>query len=121
MILFGISNCDTVRKARKFLENQPIEFTFHDFRKDGLQSSDIENWLAFVSFDDIVNKRSTSWRALEETQKTLLSAQTPTTEALNLLCANPTLIKRPVLQGQDKVLLGFKEADYQQCIEKSIG
>lgn len=116
MILFGISNCDTVRKAKKFLENAQIDYQFHDFRKDGLTPSHIEKWLKTVSMSDLVNKRSTAWRTLDEEQKALLSSDDDTLEALELLCKIPTLIKRPLLEKCDQILLGFKESDYQNLL-----
>lgn len=116
MNLYGISNCDTVRKARKYLESQQVDFDFIDFRKDGLHKETIQQWLANADFSQLVNKRSTSWRALDEQQKTLLTAETASDAAISLLIEQPTLIKRPVLQQDDIVLFGFKETDYQQII-----
>lgn len=113
MILYGISNCDTVRKAKKYLENQHADFQFHDFRKDGLTPAHIQQWLNSVSFADIVNKRSTSWRSLDEEAKNTLSSEVASDDALDILSRQPTLIKRPVLQVADKVFIGFKESDYQ--------
>jgi len=116
MKIYGISNCDTVRKARKFLENKQCDFEFIDFRKDGLSIETVQEWLKFADFSVVVNKRSTSWRGLDDSQKALLSFDTATDDALALLVEQPTLIKRPVLQTGDTVLFGFKEAEYQQII-----
>ncbi len=112
MILYGIPNCDTVRKARKFLETSQVHYQFHDFRKDGLTLEVIENWLKHQSIDTIVNKRSTAWKQLDETQKQqLMDAQ-----QLELLSEIPTLIKRPVLQTDTKLLFGFNPSEYENLI-----
>lgn len=109
MILYGIPNCDSVRKARKFLDNQQINYHFHDFKKDGLSMETIQNWLQFQPIDVLVNKRSTSWKQLNEDQKNSLLNQTD----LGLLCEMPTLIKRPVLKTENQLLVGFKQDEYQ--------
>jgi len=116
MILFGISNCDTVRKAKKYLESQSLSFEFHDFRKNGLDAETVTHWLNKVDSKSLVNKRSTSWRALDDSQKALLSSDQLSAEAVQILLAQPTLIKRPVLQTDNQVLLGFKEADYIKAL-----
>ncbi|MDX1348262.1 MAG: arsenate reductase [Thiomicrorhabdus chilensis] len=109
MILYGIPNCDSVRKARKFLDNQQINYHFHDFKKDGLSLETIQNWLQHQPIEVLVNKRSTSWKQLNEDQKDNLMNQSD----FSLLCEMPTLIKRPVLQTDDHILVGFKLDEYQ--------
>lgn len=110
MILYGIPNCDTVRKARKFLENNHLDYQFHDFKKDGLSIETIENWLQTQPIEVLVNKRSTSWKQLTDLQKEQLMSQ----EDLTVLTELPTLIKRPVLQRETVLMVGFKEADYKE-------
>lgn len=106
--LYGITNCDTVRKARKWLDANNIEFQFVDFRKSEFNTSAVESWLTLVSFDEIVNQRSKAWKALSAEQQTQLMQD----QALSALVATPTLIKRPLLQTDTQILLGFKEAEY---------
>lgn len=108
--LFGISNCDTVRKAKKWLETNQIDFEYIDFRKDQFSKEDIEAWLKKISFEDIVNQRSQAWKALTEEQKHDLIEN----KQFALLLDTPTLIKRPVLQTPEAILFGFKEAQYQE-------
>lgn len=108
MILYGIKNCDTVKKARRWLEANDIAYTFHDFRGDGLEQAIIEAWLQQVSWETLLNKRGTTWRKLEDPRKDQLDE----TVAVELMLANPTLIKRPVVTVNDDCLVGFKEADY---------
>ena len=112
MILYGISNCDTVRKARKWLSERNVDHQYHDFRKDGLDQQTVKNWLDSVGMDVLLNKRGTTWRKLPEEEKTDLSDQ----RLIQLLVDNPTLIKRPVLITDQQILVGFKEADYLSLI-----
>ena len=108
MILYGIKNCDTVKKARRWLEANDVAYTFHDFRADGLNQSTIETWLKKVSWEILLNKRGTTWRKLKDPRKEQLDE----TLAVELMLANPTLIKRPVMTRNDDCVVGFKEADY---------
>lgn len=112
MILYGIPNCDTVRKARKFLESNQIDFQFQDFRKTPLTIDTLQAWLKHQPMNVIVNKRSTGWKQLDETQQTaLMNAQ-----QLALLIDIPTLIKRPVLQTKNQVLFGFNVKEYEKLL-----
>ena len=108
--LYGIPNCDTVKKARTWLETNQIEHTFHDFRKDGLTAEKVASWIEQKSWETIINKRSTSWRALSDDAKTNMDASRAIKEATK----QPTLIKRPVLEGVDELLVGFKDAEYSE-------
>ena len=103
--LYGIANCDTVRKAKKWLETHNLAYQFHDFRKDGLDQKTIETWLQKVDLNTLVNKRSTTWKQLSDEEKTALMEQ----GQIEILLQHPTLIKRPVLVKDDQILVGFKE------------
>lgn len=107
--LYGIKNCDTVKKAQKFLQASNVEFAFHDFREQGLSAEKIEQWLDALGVEQVINKRSTTWKQLSTEQRESLNRQT----AVDLCLANPTLIKRPVLEAGDRTLIGFNQADYQ--------
>ena len=109
LTLFGIKNCDTVRKARKWLEANQLEVAFHDFREDGLSTEQIEQWVTAVGWEALFNKRSTSFRNLTDTEKSDLNQN----KAIALMALYPTLIKRPVLVSNGQVQVGFKEADYR--------
>jgi len=112
MILYGISNCDTVRKARKFLEANNVNFQFHDFRKDGFTLETFNQWLTLQPLDVLINKRSTSWKQLTDEQKQGLTSGTDLSPLLEM----PTLIKRPILHIDKQLLVGFKESDYQALV-----
>lgn len=115
IILYGIPNCDTVRKARKFLDAQQVDYQFYDFRKNSLTEDILQDWQQRQPMEVIVNKRSTGWKQLSDEQKQQLMAG----DNLPLLAEIPTLIKRPVLQTDNALLFGFKEADYQKAIQKT--
>jgi len=107
--LYGISNCDTVRKARKWLEARGVAFEFHDFRKQGLGADKVEHWCNRVGLDKVLNKRGTTWRQLPDEVK----ATTDAAALQVLMVEQPTLIKRPVLELDDgRVEVGFKDTDY---------
>ncbi|MCC5856333.1 MAG: arsenate reductase [Idiomarina sp.] len=106
--VFGIKNCDTVKKALRWLEKHQIEHHFHDFRVEPVPASTLEQWLNIVGKERLVNTRSTTWRNLPEEDKGEL---TPA-RTIHLLQANPTLMKRPVLVHANGIDVGFSESAY---------
>ncbi|REL29398.1 ArsC family reductase [Thalassotalea euphylliae] len=102
--LYGIPNCDTVKKARKWLAEQNIEHDFHDFRKDGLSDELLTSLLEKATWEQLLNKRSTSFRNLADDIKNNLNEAT----AKAAMLAEPTLIKRPVTLINEQVVVGFK-------------
>ncbi|MEX1200895.1 MAG: ArsC family reductase [Methylophaga sp.] len=109
MIVFGIKNCDTVKKALRWLDAHDAAYRFHDFRKDGLQRQNLENWLQSVDWEILLNKRSTTWRKLDDPRKSQLDKST----AVDLMLENPTLIQRPVVCDETGCHVGFNEQEYQ--------
>ena len=101
LTVYGIKQCDTCRKALKWLEGR-VSHRFHDLRVDGLEREMVDAWLASDFSDRLVNKRSTTWRQLSEAERDAAGD-----ELVNLLLANPTLIKRPVFVDGDVVAVGF--------------
>jgi Spx/MgsR family transcriptional regulator len=110
LTLYGIKNCDTVKKARRWLEDHGVEYQFHDFRQDGLDKKQLTSWIETLGWETILNKRSTTWRNLSDKDKDISSNQ----QANKLLLANPTLIKRPISQNNKNLLVGFKESEYKK-------
>ncbi len=106
--LYGIKNCDTVKKARKWLEQNKVDYTFHDFREDGMGSVPLADWLGEFGWEQVLNRRSTSWRELSDAQKNGLD----NASAEALANTTPTLIKRPVMTRGSDTLFGFKADDY---------
>ncbi len=110
LTLYGIKNCDTVKKARRWLEDHGVEYQFHDFRQDGLDKAQLTGWLEQLGWEAILNKRSTTWRNLSDKDKAISTNQ----QAGKLLLANPTLIKRPVVEKNKTLLVGFKESEFKK-------
>ncbi len=110
VVLYGIKNCDTVKKARYWLEAHKIEYTFHDFRADGLNEDVLKDFLKHVDWEILLNKRGTTWRKLPDKQKNEIDSQ----KALELMNDNLTLIKRPVLAHGKNYFVGFAETDYEK-------
>lgn len=106
--LYGIKNCDTVKKARTWLEQHKVDYRFHDFRADGLTTAQVSSWIAEIGLESLINKRSTTWKELDETTKANFSEAT----APAIVSANPTLIKRPLLDTGKQKHVGFKDAEY---------
>ncbi len=106
--LYGIKNCDTVRKACKWLDANGVEYHFHDMRKDGLTASKIKSWASQVDWERLLNRRGLTWRKLSDDDKTDINKP----RAIKLMVAEPTLIKRPVIENGDTVMVGFDEKKY---------
>jgi Spx/MgsR family transcriptional regulator len=115
MMLYGIKNCDTIKKARRYLEQAGVDYQFHDYRQDGLDPTLLAEFAAKLGWQQLLNTRGTTWRALSKADKTDLNEQ----KALSLMLAQPALIKRPVLVNAEHYLLGFTEQSYQTFIKQS--
>jgi arsenate reductase (glutaredoxin) len=113
--LYGIPNCDTVKKARTWLENNGIDYTFHDFKKAGLTADLAEGWLKQVEWNVIVNRKGTTWRALSDERKTAVA---DAKSAAELMLESPSVIKRPVLSYNGSTHIGFSDVLYQQIFNK---
>lgn len=107
--LYGIKNCDTVKKARKWLDANSVPYTFHDFRVDGIDKTLINNFLKQIDLEVLINKRGTTWRKLSDEEKEIKNK----TQAVTLMIENPTIIKRPVLDANKKYFVGFKDDNYK--------
>tara|TARA_R110001592_G_scaffold363323_1_gene683974 strand:- start:70750 stop:71106 length:357 start_codon:yes stop_codon:yes gene_type:complete len=112
--LYGIKNCDTVKKARKWLDTHGIEYQFHDFREDGLDREAVVGWLDELGWETLVNKRSTSWKALDAASRESMNDGT----ALLAIIDQPTLIKRPLLDTGHERHTGFSTANYQKIFNQ---
>ncbi|WP_066014390.1 ArsC family reductase [Endozoicomonas atrinae] len=106
--LYGIPNCDTIKKARRWLEGSGVEYRFHDYRKDGLQKDMLEQWAAELGWEELLNRRGTTWRKLPEEEKSAINAE----RAITLMLEQPAMIKRPLLDTGSQKLLGFSEEQY---------
>ncbi|MDQ2820905.1 MAG: ArsC family reductase [Pseudomonadota bacterium] len=102
--LYGIPNCNTVKKARTWLADNHIDFTFHDFKKQGLDRATAAAWLDARDWEVLINRKGTTWRNLSDEQKATV---TDKASALELMLATTSVIKRPVLQGAGALQVGF--------------
>jgi Spx/MgsR family transcriptional regulator len=104
--LYGIPNCDTVKRARAWLDEQGVAYTFHDFKKQGVPEAELDQWLKEPGWEALVNRRGTTWRKLDEAER---NAVIDAASARAVLLANPSLIKRPVVNWGAKtgVTTGF--------------
>ena len=115
--VFGIENCDQVRKARAWLRRYGINAQFHDFRRAGLTAQMLERWLTHLPWDALLNRRGLTWRKLDAQARAQITDQT---SAMTAMLAEPTLIKRPVIEAGDRLIVGFSEAVLQATFPAEI-
>ena len=115
MTIYGIKNCNTVKSALEWLKENKIEFEFHDYKKSGITEAKLKEWSKQVGWESLVNKRGTTWRQLDETfQKKVTNEKS----AIALMIEKTSVIKRPLIEDNGKVLLlGFDEMEYKQTLK----
>lgn len=111
--IYGIPNCDTVKKARRWLENEGIDYQFHDFKRQGIATEQINEWLKSVDVNLLVNKRSTTWKQLDDAAK----KEAIEGDTAAIIVNYPTLVKRPVLAHGPLIEVGFKAERYDQLFK----
>ncbi|PMH41057.1 arsenate reductase [Vibrio sp. 10N.286.49.B3] len=109
IIMYGIPNCDTIKKAKKWLQDNEIDFEFHDYRKQGISEEMVRTFCHQLGWEQVLNKRGTTYRKLSQEQKDSLDEAT----AIALLVEQPAMIKRPILLSNDRYIIGFKADLYQ--------
>ena len=112
--VFGITQCDTVKKACRWLDQHGTTYVFHDFRVDGLKPEQVATWLATVGAEKLINKRSTTFRQLDEPTKTKLES-----DPVAVLLQHPTLIKRPVVEHNGAMSAGFSDTQFTQIFTRT--
>ena len=112
IILYGIPNCDTVKKARTWLEAKGIGYDFHDYKKQGADAAKIADWVEQAGWEVVLNRRGTTFRKLPDADKEGLDAS----KAVKVMAANPSCIKRPVVEHPGGLLVGFKEEEWQSAL-----
>lgn len=110
--IYGLKNCDTCRKARKWLDAEGLQHHYKDARTDALESKTIARWIAVVGWEALLNRRGTTWRTLSDRDKHAVDQD----KALALMLEHPALIKRPVFEINGTVLVGFKD-DVQEALK----
>jgi arsenate reductase len=113
--LFGIPNCDTVKKARTWLDQHGLAYVFHDFKKAGIERGRLEAWVAEHGWPTVLNRAGTTFRALPDADKADLDGE----KAVSLMLAQPSMIKRPVLDLGRRTLVGFKADLYAAAFSQS--
>ncbi len=115
-ILYGLKNCDSCRKALKWMTGQGIAHRFHDIRSHGLGADRIKSWTGVLGWEAVLNRRSTTWRQIPESARNDLDESS----AVALMAANPTLVKRPVIETANATLVGFTK-DTEAALTKAAG
>ncbi len=110
--IYGIPNCDTMKKARKWLEKNNLEYEFHDYKKLGVPDKNLKLWVKSAGWKSILNKRGTTWRKLDDNIKDNINENS----VIQVMLKNPSTIKRPVLESDNILLVGFKEDEYKNLI-----
>lgn len=112
IIIYGIKNCDTMKKARKWLDGRGVEYSFHDYKKEGVTPAQLKKWSKAVGWEKLLNKAGTTFRKLPDAQKADLNEA----KAIALMVEQPSMIKRPVLDMGEGYLVGFKDLEYQKAL-----
>ena len=110
--LYGIPNCDTVKKARAWLDGQGIAYAFHDYKKQGADPAQLARWVGDAGWEKVLNRVGTTFRKLPEEDKQGLDAG----KAIALMAANPSAIKRPIVKHSGGLLVGFKPEEWERAL-----
>jgi len=110
--VYGIPNCDTVKKSRNWLDHHGIAYTFHDYKKQGTDADQITRWVEQTGWEPLLNRRGTTFRALPESEKSDIDAA----KAVEIMTAHPSCIKRPVVEHAGGLLVGFDGKAWEQTL-----
>jgi arsenate reductase len=112
--VYGIPNCDSTRKAMKWLNRKKIVFSFHDYKQDGISKQKLEAWCNKTGWEIILNKRSTTWREIPEAEQKKVTGQS---SAILVMIKNNSIIKRPVIENGIDLIVGFNEEQYNKQLK----
>lgn len=115
--VYGIKNCDTMKKARTWLDSQGVKYEFHDYKVAGIDADVLKRWIGQVGWEVLLNRAGTTFRKLPEDRKTGLDER----KAIALMVAQPSMIKRPVLEKGKRLLVGFDPANYKKELAPGQG
>lgn len=110
--VYGIANCDTMKKAMTWLKENDIPFEFHDYKKKGIDKEKVQEWLTQKPWDVLINRAGTTWKKLSEEEKA-----TDAETATELMLSKPSMIKRPIIEGDNIVMMGFNSDNYQEVFK----
>ena len=111
--IYGIKNCDTMKKARTWLEGQGVAYRFHDYKTDGIDKAHLDAWCQALGWEKVLNRAGTTFRALPDADKANLDAA----KAVALMLQQPSMIKRPILETGKQILAGFKPEEYAAAVK----
>jgi arsenate reductase len=116
--LYGIPNCDTVKAARRWLDSAQVPYEFHDFKKAGVPPAELDKWMARLGWERLLNKQSSTWRKLDESTR---DKSKTSAGAKALMLEQPTLIKRPVVDADGELSLGFDPSSFEMRFNTPLG
>ena len=114
--IYGIKNCDTMKKAFQWLDVHKVQYVFHDYKKDGADAMLIKRAIKVEGWENVLNRKGMTWRGVSEKIKNEMNE----VMALKIALENPTIIRRPVLISEDKILLGFNEKEYVSLLHPGV-
>lgn len=115
MKVYGIKNCDTVKKSLNWLKENNILFDFHDYKKEGISENKLREWSKQVGWENLINRRGTTWRKLDETTKEKVIDET---HAIDIMLSNTSVIKRPIIEKSGSpIIVGYDEEQYKNTIK----
>jgi len=109
VIMYGIPNCDTIKKAKKWLEANGIDYEFHNYKKEGITKSKLKEWCKQTDWEILLNRRGTTWRKLDDATKESINK----TSAIDIMTEETSIIKRPVVETGKELLVGFSEDKFE--------
>lgn len=113
--MYGISNCDIIKKATKFFNANNIAFEFHDYKKEGVSAEKLKQWCAMAGWETIFNKRSTTWKEIMNAYEGIVNNQA---EAIQIMQQHTSIIKRPVIETNGNIIVGYDEPKYKTLIDQ---
>jgi Spx/MgsR family transcriptional regulator len=114
IIVYGIPNCDTTKKALVLLKKNKIDFSFHDYKQQGITTNKLEQWCKKPGWEMILNKRSTTWRELDEKEQKKVTDQP---SAIKLMMINNSIIKRPIIEVEKNIIVGYNEDEIKKLLK----
>lgn len=114
MTLYGIKNCDKVKRARAWLDEHGQAIPFHDFKKEGIDMTLLQRWIKLVGWQDLINRQGTTWKTLSDIEKASVNNEPA---AISLMLEKPSVIRRPILERGNRIILGFDEKTYSECFK----
>jgi len=112
--LYGIPNCDTMKKSRQWLADHDIDYVFHDYKKSGVPEKELKHWVKELGWETVLNRSGTTWRKLDDAIKNNINQS----RAIQVMLQNPSCIKRPILDADGKLQAGFAESEYRKIFGK---